>query len=458
MKKNLKFVIGTISLFVLAIIAGLFCGAGVLAVGVPLEGGGMIDKGDSSLSTNQPMADENFYTRTIDERICKIRPMVTPIDQISRHVARKVSANSLEIKYYSAGTQPIKTSLSEAVAKQTSGLSVAIKVADASMFTECDTMSVVGVKGYKDDGATEDSRDLMLYVTGTDANGNPIVTAINGLTNGKDVNCWVPAIAANAVLIRMGKACAEKDATAPTYSIVPTPKSNYCQNFMAQIEQSTFDKISTTEVPWNFSDKEEATLFDMKMGMELSHLFGVKGKIQHPVNKQFVWTCGGIYWEAGKDIIAGTYDATAKTAKITDKDLVDIHKELFTGAGAGSKRKILFAGSEFLAALQKATSDKYKLEQKTIDAWDLTFTSWKSNFGEALVIHEELFDMRGMSSCGFVLDPEFLAKGTFIPFGRNVLDLKKAGIKNSDAVVLQEVSCLYLVSPQSHARIKLATA
>lgn len=39
---------------------------------------------------------------------------------------------------------------------------------------------------------------------------------------------------------------------------------------------------------------------------------------------------------------------------------------------------------------------------------------------------------------------------------RSVLELKKAGVRNTDAVVLQEVACLYLRYPKAHARIKLA--
>ena len=45
-----------------------------------------------------------------------------------------------------------------------------------------------------------------------------------------------------------------------------------------------------------------------------------------------------------------------------------------------------------------------------------------------------------------------------VSWGRNVLDLKKAGIRNTNAVVLQEVSCLYLRYAKAHARMKLAAA
>jgi hypothetical protein len=45
-----------------------------------------------------------------------------------------------------------------------------------------------------------------------------------------------------------------------------------------------------------------------------------------------------------------------------------------------------------------------------------------------------------------------------VSWSRNILDLKKAGVRNTDAVVMQEVACLYLRYAKAHARMKLAEA
>ncbi|MBR3951578.1 MAG: hypothetical protein IKJ79_06745, partial [Bacteroidaceae bacterium] len=58
--------------------------------------------------------DPNFYLSDVDKRIVKIRPMATPIDQISRY-AKSSSTNSFEVKYYSVGTREIKCSTSAKV-------------------------------------------------------------------------------------------------------------------------------------------------------------------------------------------------------------------------------------------------------------------------------------------------------------------------------------------------------
>ena len=168
---------------------------------------------------------------------------------------------------------------------------------------------------------------------------------------------------------------------------------------------------------------------------------------------------------AGKDVQIG-HKATEEDQKvgfdkndyvIWDNELVDLSKDLFVGTGIGNKRKVVIAGSDVVSALSKIRSEKFRLKD-TVEVWNLKFKSWETDFGELLVIHSELMDMNGMSDKAFAMDPEFLVKKTYIPWYRNVLDLKKAGIRNSDAVVIQEVSCLYLKYPMAHARLELGNA
>lgn len=411
--------------------------------------------------------DEEFYQKEIDERIIKIRPMSTPIDQISRHAKAKKS-KSFEVKYYSVGTRPFKTTLSQATTKQQSGTCVALTVADPSIFTVDDTIRCVGVKAItKEDGTLYTNNDvnvpdLVLCVIGTDpSTGNPNVYAVNGYKDGNNQTIWLPIIPVDTVLIRMGKACAELDVQTGRFNNLPLAEIQYCQNFMIQIEQSTFDKLAAKEVDWDFSDLEEDALYDMRLAMENTFLFGVKRKITHALKGSLQWFTGGIWYMAGKDIEVGEYDADTEETIITQSHLVDIAKDLFVGTGVGEKQKIIFCGSEMLAALSKIkTENSNEMFQMNGEAesWGLKFKSWSTNFGELLVIHHEMFDYNGMSDCGFALDPTYLCKRTHIGWGRHLLDLKSAGVRNTDAVVLQEVCCLYLRYAKAHARLKLASA
>ena len=311
-------------------------------------------------------ADSEMYQKDIDERITRIRPMATPVDQISRY-AHSQHASSFEVKYYSVGTRPVKTTLTQAVSSS-NGVSTAIQVADPDMFTLDDTIRVVGVKainnhkGVAYNANDAKTPDLELCVCGKTSDGQPIVFAVNGnAVNGQNIG--VPALNNGTVLIRMGKSCGELDVQTGRFNNIPTSELQYCQNFMAQIEQSTLDKIAAKEVNWGFSDLEEDSIYDMRLAMENSYLFGDMNVVNHSVKDGMSqWFTKGIWWQAGKDIEVGTWNGSKGCAVISDEDLVDISKDLFVGTGIGNKRKVMFCGSDFLAALSKIDSDKFRLK------------------------------------------------------------------------------------------------
>ena len=471
--KNVSGWVWNLVLTLIALVTGAHSGV-LMAAASALPDAGKTNSGEGGVnSTPEGIAtetqgradgDPEMYTKDIDKRIVKIRPMATPIDQISRY-AKAQPSDSFEVKYYSVGTRPISCKTNAAVAKQTTGSSVVLPVTDANMFTLDDTIRVVGVKGKYDekgvayDPNDENTPDLVLCVCGRDSSTSmPVVYAVNGELDGNNKPTYVAAIPINTTLVRMGKACGELDVQTGRFNNIPTAEIQYCQNFMVQIEQSTFDKIAAKEVDWSFSDIEEDGIYDMRLAQENTFLWGVKNVIYHTTkNGMATWFTGGIWWMAGKDIEVGEWDATKQCAVISDDNLVDITKDLFVGTGIGNKRKILFCGSEMLSAFSKIKSDKFRLKD-TVEVWNLKFKSWDTDFGEVLTIHHELFDVNGMSDCGFALDPEYLTKKTHVSWSRNILDLKKAGIRNTDAVVIQEVACLYLRYAKAHARMRLAQA
>lgn len=432
--------------------------------GVTNAGESPSNDGIATESQGRQDGDAEMYTKDIDKRITKIRPMATPVDQISRYATAQHS-DSFEVKYYSVGTRPISCKVSEKLTAQVSGQSVTLVVDDPNMFTLDDTIRVVGVKGKYDekgvayDAEDENAPDLVLCVCGrNDSTSQPTVYAVNGNLDSNKQAIYVPEIPAGTTLVRMGKACGELDVQTGRFNNIPTAEVQYCQNFMIQVEQSTFDKIAAKEVDWNFSDIEEDGIYDMRLSQENTFLFGVKNKIHHTTkNGMATWFTGGIWYMAGKDIEVGKWDNEANCAVITDDNLVDITKDLFVGTGIGNKRKVLLCGSDMLAAFSKIKSEKFRLKD-TVEIWNLKFKSWDTDFGEVLTIHHELFDANGMADCGFAIDPEYLTKKTHVSWSRNILDLKQAGVRNTDAVVIQEVSCLYLRYAKAHARMKLAQA
>lgn len=460
MKKNVFNVLSLALVAVSALFGGGVAMATVTAMGgeaadLPEGGATITDAGAGATATTgievTEESDPDFYAKAVDKRITRMRPMRTPIDQITRSAESINRVNSMIVQYYAVATRPIKATLTAQVAAMT-GSSVTLTVSDPNMFSETDTIRVHGVKGYKEDGATQDTKDLMLYVVGKNDDGFPNVIAVNGLksTNG---NSKTPQLAEGAVLIRMGRAASEIDVETGNFYNLPTPSEQYCQKFMMQVEQSTAHKMWDKKVDWNFSDIEEDGIYDMRLGMENSFLFGIKGKGKDPRKSGAdVYFTGGIYWMAGKKMGLGT--VADGVATITDDEMVDFLKDLFTGNDSGNGQKIGFAGSDALAALAKMKSERFKVV-KEFEKWGLKFTSFDSNFGKLLVMHHELMDKNEKSDEIFIVDPEYLRKKYFETWSRKEYDMAKLAKRDTQAVVMKEASCCYLTYPNAHAIVKL---
>ena len=461
MKKNLFLnVLSLVLVAVSALFGGGVAMAATTAMGgeaAPLpEGGTTITDAAAGATVTTGMeiteeSDPDFYAKAVDERITRMRPMRTPIDQITRKASSISRVNSMEVEYYSVATRPSKATLTSEVAAMT-GSSLTLPVSDPNMFSETDTIRVHNVKGYKEDGATKDDKDLVLYVVGKNDDGFPNVIAVNGMksTGG---NTKTPVLPQDTILIRMGRAASEIDVETGNFYNLPTPSVQYCQKFMMQVEQSTAHKMWDKKVDWNFSDIEEDGIYDMRLGMENSFLFGVKGKSKDPRKSGAdVYFTGGIYWMVGKRMGLGTVSDGAAT--ITDDEMVDFLKDLFTGNDSGNGQKIGFAGSDALAALAKMKSERFKVV-KEFEKWGLKFTSFDSNFGKLLVMHHELMDKNEKSDEILVIDPEYLRKKHFITWNRQEYDMAKLAKRDTQAVVMKEASCCYLTYPNAHAVVKL---
>lgn len=452
----------------LMFVASIFVGGGFVmaeAVVTPLpEGGASITAGPVVAGEFEPRgsfskqdgekASPDLFTQDIDERVTKISPMRTPIDQISRKSGKSSPTKSLEVKYYSVGNRPIIGKTAAAVTVSTTADRFALELVDSSMLDIQDTVRFQGINGFKEDGVTVDTGvDFVGLVVDVDSSGKRVIQPING---GLD-QLGYPAIANGTTVVRMGRAGAEFDVQTSIFSNVPRPETQYCQKFMMQIEESTWAAMSSKEAKWNFSDLERDGVEALKIGMEGSFLFGQKRKFTHVINKQLVYTTGGIYWMVGKKIDIGTF-ANGKTT-LKDTDLTTIAKRLFTGEGAGNRRKFALAGKDAMEAFSNMTSETGKTFQRPkVDHWDMTFTSFDTDFGELYFMYCEMLDVQGKSDEVLVLDPEYLSKRLFKAWARTTYDMEKLAVRDTNAVVLTETSCLYLTNKNAHAILKLKKA
>ncbi|MCR5362475.1 MAG: DUF5309 domain-containing protein [Bacteroidales bacterium] len=426
--------------------------------------GGVDDEGNrgggvATVGEGQEIGDPEWYEKFIDQEIAKVQPTSTPLLQLVGY-AKKLSGNSMIVKYYTNGYRPYKTKVKTAFTEPEDA-SVdrwVLHVNDPGVFTEDDTILVMGVNGYEANGTDESNRPLMLIVCEIDkSTGMPVVFAANGLSIDGSDNIVPPAINANTKLLRMGKAAPELVAQTGTYYNKPKSKENHVQKFMTQVEASTIEMISAKEVKnFTWTDQEEDAITDMKRTMEFTFMWGVKSEHAHGNKNGTTWTCDGIWDMAGKEIQVGTYNSTKQCDEISEDDMVDVLKDLYAGTNLGGKQKVLLAGSDFLATLCKIKSDRL-IYRETVEKYGLKFKSFDSEFGELLVVHAEVLNAADKSKWALAIDPDFLRKYTFRSWARNVIDKNAIGVSETQAAVLREMSCCYLKYAPAHARLFLAS-
>lgn len=376
-------------------------------------------------------ASADLLTNDIDSRIVKIRPTATPVDQISRLGGARQS-KSMVTEYYSVDTPPGETALDRSAAIMSADSVITLSLKKPEVLSATDTILVP-------DALDADGGKIavVLYVESVEATGVKCRPATDVAAGTR--------LPTGAKVIRMGRAAAEMDVQTTHAQALPVKKSNYCQIFKAQVEQSMLMRHSAKEVGWTLTDQQEVALIDMRLGMEKNFLFGVKHRFDKGASSGEVFMTEGIWNQTPNTFY---YDPDAFDAT----QLVKLSRRAFTG-NAGSTRKILIAGSGFIERLSSLGATKVVGAQETVTRWGIDFTEFHTKFGRLYVVLSEVFDICGHEDDAMVIDPEYLQKYTHTPFRAMPIDLVKSGQRNSEAVVLTEASCLVLRYPMAHVKV-----
>ena len=449
-----------------------------------LDGGpGVGVGGDNNRTQSQEimegeLQDFDYYQKQINKHIVEMKLESCPIDQILRSASKTNKSSDIRVKYYQIGQRPIMTQLKTAIAATTNGTPNAVVPVNNTTFDSMDTIIFPEIMGYQEDGLTRETlKPLMVRVVGRDVSLNPIVIAVNGKKNPNQGNRWdLPAIPAGATMLRLGRAAGEKDVETASYYQLPEASEQYCQRYIMQAEESVIERMSQKVVDWDFSKQERVAMDDMRDGIERSGLFGIKSVGRYGTNGN-VYTTGGIYWEAGKDLQLGHWqpkleidedgnkkavtvevDGEVKTVyeyAISEKELTNFIHLAIQNAGNGSRTKLLFVDNLIYMALSNLKSQRRIIMQteNNYNNWHLDFESFTSMGTKVLIYRHDSFNYMGMSGCAFLLDPRYLEKWVFGDWSRKEYDLKDLFIRNSNAVVMEEFSCWTLYFPNAHARV-----
>ena len=433
--------------------------------GIPLTG--------ETATTRTAEKSEELLQEDISQSVTMMMPARTPLDTILRSMKRSQKAASQKIGYYQAAYKPIRDALDASASGTGANASspaksftyddteltkIFVAVASPDIWRVHDTLlmrdlTLPGVKGAAVIGGSGTHKDdVMFYVASKSGNTLELVPVggVRGASGAANADKYVvPDFSADTVLIRMGQAKSELAISTDPFAMYPSLSWQYCQNFMAQIEESTFHRITKKEVNWGFSNFEAVNILSMKMEMELSMLFGMGGEIVTGNDRTYFTR--GITRDIDRVLNYGTGSGNRTVSK---DDYNTWLKEVFDGNN-GSTNRMLFAGSGLLKAIAQVDEFQKQLsstEKKS--GLGVEVRTIHTNFGTLDIVLAPLFRDAGWEDCGLILDLEHVSKHEFVPMSVTNLDLKKSGQKNADARVIQEVSALTLRYPDCHAIIK----
>lgn len=162
----------------------------------------------------------------IDSRIVKVRPMATPIDQISRFGGAR-GCGSMVVEYYSVDTKPVEAKAVSAKPNDTlktaaGSIPTELKTDNDSIFEVSETLMFPDVK-------SSEGGPLVVYVYEKNKQGGLMVIPVNNKNSAGDY--VTPTIAAGSRVVRMGRAAAELDVQTAQFESLPVKSSNNCQIF-----------------------------------------------------------------------------------------------------------------------------------------------------------------------------------------------------------------------------------
>lgn len=410
----------------------------VMAAGTVVGGDALTTE---DVKTNSP----DLLVDHVSKKITQMRPSATPLDTITREIGNDVKIDSFVTHFYAVDTRPLTDTVGTGGYTTVLDAEVAsLPVNDIDNWSKDDTFFIPSMTG-------NDGHELALFVADIDPANNVIKVQALNVTANLNGKVQVPSIAEGATIVRMGNAKSEKDATTDPFAILPEKDFNYTQLFMAQVEESIYERMHSKEVEWNFSDYEALNIYDMRAKMELSFLFGYRLKTTDKVGKDVKYFTGGIKRQLTKVLEYGANGVPT----MDEAKFIDWSKDIFVG-NAGSDTRVMLCGAGLNAAMAKIDSIQKQIEAgNTQVVWGITFNKIQTNFGTLLVKHAPLFDIAGYTNNGMVLDVNNIEKHIFLPTQVTDLELKKAGIKNADASVIAETSCLVLRYPETHAWIQV---
>ena len=408
----------------------------------PTAGGVEVTTGKSGLS---PEDKPQINKATVSEKLSKIEPSRTPLDTLLRNIGSG-KTNSDVFEFYSIHSRGLSatvgsTSAEDDIVKITLSSGGHCLSKDANVFVPQLQVSGAEVTA----AAPLATNPLRLHIVeikyGT---SNTTIDAIV-LNDKVTAAAAATALANGVVLRRMASAKDQEAAISNDPMATPVKDKNYCQRNLCTISQNVYQALQDKEVEYGIAEFKEQALLDFRAQAEYAAIFGGApegGSIIDPnTQKRKLFMRGLLSFDIMKYI--------QDSEKV--EEFLNIAMQKAFENNNGSEKRLLLYGPEFATALANSGVWQHQLEAgKTEVKWGITWKVIESNFGTLMAIMHPGLGAVGYGKAALLIDPANIRRIEQVPLTMENLDLKKAGIRNSHDVVLEESITLELTNPKAH--------
>lgn len=386
---------------------------------------------------------------TVSKKLAKVMPSNYPLDTMLREITSGTT-NSDKYEFYSIVARGVKAKLGADVSTaETGGAPVTLTLSEGVHSLSLDGDLLVPSYNVAVSGATATatkvtglaSRPLQLHIVGI-SYGNKTISVIG-------VNAPCPALVKDTELYRMASAKDQDAAISNDPMATPTKDFNYCQRNLCTISENAYQALQDKEVDYGMAEFKEQAIYDFRYQNEITAIFGSAyygGEMVDPNTQK------------RKLHMRGLVDFGIKTLSREDgvgvaEFLNTSMQEIFSNNN-GSEKRILLYGPEFATELANSGAWAKQLEAgKTEVKWGITWKVIESNFGTVLGMLHNGLGMVGYGKAAVLIDPANIRRIEQVPLSMQDLDLKKAGIRNSKDVLMEEAWTLEVTNPATHAML-----
>lgn len=348
----------------------------------------------------------NFIASSIDEELFRFNSEDTPLMNLMLK-AKRVKVDSPEVDHYM-----IDEARSSVVTVEDFGGGIRgkeglpISDTDLSLIRPYTTLLVRGVSGYDAQGLYETpGKDLMLFVTGGESEGRPLVRAVNGRKNSLDEEYGaIPEIPAGTRIHILANSLYETQKEVDPELILPQPTRIYLQKRGMNQVVSDYLASQRKQIPFSKAIIAEQAIANFKVRGNRTLWAGRAGRFKVDVPKmgmQYVYTTEGLRWQFRREL--------QEPGNWTIEKIIALAKMFFTGEDV-PKSAILLAGKNLLEKIQRIDfSDHPEIQITTkINTVGWAVTNFHTVFGDIEIKREPTLDRLGWSNSGALIGEDRL--------------------------------------------------